>query len=83
MSVAAGQQAPRFEIDTTDGPLTLDVLLQSGPLVLVFYTEDATPLCTAQVCGFRDKQDTLRELGASVLAVSVDPLDSHVRFAER
>ena len=83
MSVAAGQQAPSFEIETTDGPLTLDALLERGPLVLLFYAEDATPLCTAQVCGFRDEDDTLRALGASVLAVSVDPLESHVRFADR
>src|SRR5262249_33895106 len=36
-----------------------------------------------QLCSFRDDYETLRALGASVLAVSVDDLESHRRFAER
>lgn len=82
MSVEAGQQAPRFEVETTEGPRTLEQLLAEGPLVLLFYTEDATPLCTTQLRGFRDEFDTIRELGANVLAVSSDDLASHERFAE-
>ena len=83
MSLAPGDPAPDFTVDTTDGPRRLDDLLRDGPLVLLFYTEDATPTCTAQVCGFRDEFATVRDLGANVLAISADDLDSHRRFAER
>ena len=83
MSVAAGDQAPPFRVETTQGTRTLDELLADGPLVLAFYAEDATPTCTAQVCGFRDEHATLRELGANVLGVSADSLESHRRFLER
>lgn len=83
MSVQPGDRAPDFTIETTAGTRTLAGLLADGPLVLVFYTEDATPLCTAQVCAFRDEFATLRDLDAQVLAVSADDLTSHRRFAER
>ncbi len=83
MTVSAGDRAPAFSVETTDGARSLDELLANGPLVLLFYTEDATPTCTAQVCGFRDEHETLRELGASVLGVCADSLESHHRFVER
>ena len=47
-----------------------------------FYTEDATPLCAAQVTSFKDEFETLAELGAQVVAISADDLDSHRKFAE-
>ena len=83
MTVAPGEVAPKFTVETTEGARSLDELLAQGPLVLVFYSEDATPTCTAQVAGFRDEYDTLRDLGANVLAVSADSLDSHRAFAQR
>ena len=83
MTVSAGDRAPAFSVETTDGARSLDELLADGPLVLLFYTEDATPTCTAQVCVFRDEHETLRELGANVLGVSADSLESHRRFVER
>lgn len=83
MTVAAGDRAPSFTVDTTEGTRNLEDLLQQGSLVLVFYAEDATPMCTAQVAGFRDEYETLRDLGANVLAVSADSLDSHRAFATR
>ena len=83
MTVAAGQRAPNFTVETTEGTRSLAELLTEGPLVLVFYSEDATPTCSTQVAGFRDEYETLRELGANVLAVSADTLESHGAFVER
>ncbi|MEE8421649.1 MAG: redoxin domain-containing protein [Dehalococcoidia bacterium] len=83
MTVEAGDRAPAFTVETTDGPRTLDGLIADGPLVLAFYAEDATPACTTEVCGFRDEYETLAELGATVLAVSADSLQSHRAFLER
>lgn len=76
-----GERAPEFTVETTEGTRTLTELLAVGPLVLVFYSEDATPLCAAQLGSFRDEHETLRELGAQVLAVSADSIEEHRRFA--
>jgi peroxiredoxin Q/BCP len=78
-----GDRAPSFRVETTDGPRDLHTLLADGSLVLVFYTEDATPTCTQQVTSFSQEHETFAELGASVLAVSADSMESHERFAQR
>lgn len=78
-----GQKAPDFTLPSTEGPITLSQLLAKGRVVLAFYAEDATPLCTAEVTSFKDENATLAELGAQVLAVSADSLASHERFAQR
>jgi peroxiredoxin len=83
MPVRRGDRAPDFTVETTEGEVTLRQLLERGPLVLVFYSEDATPTCTAEVSAFRDDHGTLEQVGANVLAVSADDLDSHRRFAEQ
>ena len=80
---ALGDPAPRFTLPTTDGEVSLADLTAQGKVVLAFYAEDATPLCSTQVSMLKDDYDTVRELGASVLAVSADSLDSHRQFAER
>ncbi len=80
---APGDPAPRFTLPTTDGEVSLDGLTAKGKVVLAFYAEDATPLCSTQLSMLKDDYDTVRELGASVLAVSADSLDSHRQFAER
>jgi peroxiredoxin Q/BCP len=80
---APGEPAPRFTLPTTTGELSLEDLTARGKVVLAFYAEDATPLCSTQVSMLKDDYDTVRELGASVLAVSADSIASHRQFAER
>ena len=80
---APGDPAPPFTLPTTDGETSLGDLTAQGKVVLAFYAEDATPLCSTQLSMLKDDYDTVRELGASVLAVSADSLDSHRQFAAR
>jgi peroxiredoxin Q/BCP len=78
-----GDPAPPFTLPTTAGEISLDDLAARGKVVLAFYAEDATPLCSSQLAMLKDDYDAVRELGASVLAISADSLDSHRQFAER
>jgi peroxiredoxin len=52
-------------------------------LILAFYTEDSTPLCSTQLSMLRDDYDMVRELDAEVFAISADSLDSHADFTQR
>src|SRR5207253_3620176 len=52
-------------------------------LVLYFYPKDDTPGCTVESCGLRDQYQKIRELGAEVLGVSVDSVESHQKFTEK
>ena len=78
-----GDRAPDFSLPSTEGELRLSDSLQQGRVLLAFYFEDATPTCSTEIEALKDAHETLRELGASVIAVSADSLDSHRAFAER
>lgn len=78
---AAGEPAPDFTLPSTSGEVRLSDVLREGPVILVFYVEDATPGCRTQLGALREDYDLVRELGARVLAVSTDPLASHEMFA--
>jgi len=82
-SPAAGERAPAVSFSGPDGPLALAEALRDGPLVLLFFQEAGTPGCAAQVRGFAAEYDLIRELGARVLAVSVDPAEAQARFADQ
>jgi peroxiredoxin Q/BCP len=81
--VTVGSKAPDFTVETDQGPLQLAGLLEQGKLVLAFYYEDMTPACSTQVSSLKDGFDTLAEMGATVLAVSSDTLESHKLFYDR
>ncbi|MBM4404739.1 MAG: redoxin domain-containing protein [Chloroflexi bacterium] len=79
----AGRQAPDFTAASASGDLRLADLLKKGKLLLAFYTEDATPLCSSEVASFKEEFATFQELGAQVVAISSDGLDSHKAFAQK
>ncbi len=80
---AVGSEAPEFSVETDQGRMSLAYLLTDGKLVLAFYYEDSTPTCSTEVSSLKDGFEMLRDLGANVLAVSSDSLESHERFRER
>jgi thioredoxin-dependent peroxiredoxin len=77
-----GDLAPEFALTGTDGEVRLSTLLREGPVVVTFYQEDDTPTCRSQLAAFRDDYEVVQELGATLVAISVDSLDAHARFAE-
>jgi len=79
----SGDQAPDFTLPSTAGNVRLSEATDRGKVVLAFYYEDATPTCSNEISMLRDDYELVRELGAEVIAVSADSLDSHEAFAER
>jgi thioredoxin-dependent peroxiredoxin len=78
-----GEQAPDFTVPSTEGAVSLRALSERSKVVLAFYYEDATSLCSNEVSMLKDDYDVVRELGAEVIAISADNLESHAAFAER
>ncbi|MDX6634038.1 MAG: thioredoxin-dependent peroxiredoxin [Solirubrobacterales bacterium] len=80
--VDVGDAAPDFELPGTSG-VTYKLSEQRGHnVVLAFYPGDATTVCTAQFCSYRDKSDKLAELDAEVVGISPQSVDSHERWTE-
>jgi len=78
-----GDDAPNFILPSTEGELDLRELMRRGKVLLAFYYEDNTPLCSSEVSIFKEDYKIVEELGAQLVAVSADSIESHRTFAER
>ena len=81
--IEAGSKAPDFTLSADDGSKVKLSALKGQPVVLYFYPKDDTPGCTKEACAFRDRSKDLQKLGAKVLGVSADSVDSHVAFRDK
>jgi thioredoxin-dependent peroxiredoxin len=79
---AVGEQAPDFELEGTEGHFRLSDH-RGERVVLLFYPGDNTPVCTKQFCSYRDRPDDLAGLGATVVGISAQGLESHRGFIEK
>ncbi|HEV2790473.1 MAG TPA: peroxiredoxin [Solirubrobacterales bacterium] len=78
----AGDPAPDFELPGTGGRTYRLADYRGRKLVLAFYPGDFTAVCTRQFCSYRDQGERLDELGAEVLGISSQSVDSHERFVK-
>jgi peroxiredoxin Q/BCP len=84
VKVKVGDNAPDFEGPTTEGKtLGLKDFLGKKNVVLYFYPKDDTPGCTKEACSFRDNLQPIRSLGAEIIGVSVDSVESHKKFSTK
>ena len=79
---AVGEQAPDFELEGTEGRFRLGEH-RGERVVLLFYPGDNTAVCTKQFCSYRDRPDDFASLGATVVGISSQGLDSHNGFIEK
>jgi thioredoxin-dependent peroxiredoxin len=78
-----GDPAPDFSLVSQDGEETRlsDLIGRGSSVVVYFYPKDRTPGCTAEAGAFRDSYPRFAELGAEVVGISSDSVDSHKGFA--
>ena len=79
-NIRLGDDAPDFTVETTDGKLNLYEYLGDGWGVLFSHPKDFTPVCTTELGAVAKLKDEFTQRNAKVLAVSVDPLDSHKQW---
>ena len=77
-----GEQAPDFELPGTDGSFRLPEH-RGERVVLLFYPGDNTMVCTKQFCSYRDRPDAFGALGATVVGISAQDVDSHQEFTAK
>jgi len=76
-----GDAAPDFELEGTDGRFRLSEH-RGERVVLLFYPGDETPVCTRQFCSYRDRADEMATLGAIVIGISGQDVESHREFRD-
>lgn len=75
--------APAFEADASPSGVRIRLADYRGKyVVLYFYPGSFTLVCTKETVAFRDAAAELRELGAEVVGISPDPVETQCKFAE-
>ena len=83
MKVNVGDTAPDFTLTSQKGEnVTLSQFRGKKNVILYFYPKDETPGCTREACTFRDSFELFTDLGAEVIGVSADTVESHKAFTE-
>ena len=76
-----GKEAPGFNLQDQNGEWH-DLQDYRGTwLAIYFYPKDDTPGCTTEACNFRDNIYAFKAIGASVVGISVDDVESHKEFS--
>jgi peroxiredoxin Q/BCP len=81
--VIVGDAAPSFHLQDQKGNWHSLEQYNGKWVVLYFYPKDDTPGCTKEACGFRDNIYAFEDLGAIILGISLDDVESHEDFAEK
>jgi peroxiredoxin len=79
--IAVGTQAPEFSLPDESGQMRSLSEFRGKKVVLIFYPGDNTPVCTTQLCNYRDNYDAFKERGIELLGISTDGVKSHEQFA--
>ncbi|MBW3556153.1 MAG: peroxiredoxin [Actinobacteria bacterium] len=80
MTIRLGDEAPDFTAETTEGKINLYEYLGDGWGVLFSHPKDFTPVCTTELGAVAKLKPEFEKRNTKVLAVSVDPVDSHHKW---
>ena len=80
MSIQLGDAAPNFTAATTEGVINFHEYLGDAWGVLFSHPADFTPVCTTELGAVAKLRDEFAKRNTKVIAVSVDPLESHDRW---
>ena len=80
---AVGSAAPTFRLQDQNGEWHELEDYRGGWLAVYFYPKDDTPGCTTEACNFRDNIYAFKAIGASVVGISIDDVESHQEFSAK
>src|SRR3989304_1131035 len=82
VKIKVGDRAPDFTLPSSAGEnVTLSQFFGRRSVVLFFYPMDESPVCTREALAFKDNHKAFEELGAEVIGVSSQNVESHRAFA--
>jgi peroxiredoxin len=77
-----GTEAPDFELPSTPDQTVSLVEFRGRPVILAFYPEDWSPVCSDQLALYQQLLPEFQRFNAELLAISVDGVWSHLAFAK-
>ncbi len=82
MSLRLNEIAPDFTAETTQGTIHFHEWIGDGWAVLFSHPKDFTPVCTTELGAMASLQDEFAKRGAKVIGLSLDPVESHAKWAK-
>jgi alkyl hydroperoxide reductase subunit AhpC len=82
MAVRLGDEAPNFTAETSEGTINFHEWLGDSWGVLFSHPRDYTPVCTTELGVTAKLKSEFDRRNVKVIALSVDPLDSHAGWAK-
>jgi alkyl hydroperoxide reductase subunit AhpC len=80
MSLRLGDTAPNFNAKTTEGDINFHEWIGDHWVVLYSHPADFTPVCTTELGRTAALKEEFAKRNAKVIALSVDPLDDHMKW---
>lgn len=82
MSLQKGQQAPDFSLFNTEKNKVNLSDFKGKNLVILFFPQAFTGVCTTELCSVRDNLNVYTSLNADVVGISVDSIFTLAKFKE-
>ena len=82
MSLRINDLAPDFTAETTQGTIRFHEWIGDHWAVLFSHPKDFTPVCTTELGAMASLEAEFAKRGAKVIGLSVDPVESHARWAK-
>jgi alkyl hydroperoxide reductase subunit AhpC len=82
MSLRIGDEAPNFQVQTTEGPIDFHQWIGNGYAVLFSHPKDFTPVCTTELGYMARIKPEFDKRNTKIIGLSVDPVDDHQRWAK-
>jgi thioredoxin-dependent peroxiredoxin len=81
MSLRINDVAPDFTAETTQGPIRFHEWIGDSWAVFFSHPKDFTPVCTTELGAVAALEKQFAQRGAKVIGLSVDPVESHSKWA--
>jgi peroxiredoxin Q/BCP len=81
MALSVGDVAPDFTLAGTGGRSYTLSEFRGRAVVIAFYPGDNTAICTKQLSAYTDDISAFNDVGAQVLAISPQSVESHEAFS--